>query len=324
MWLTLGLFLLGLVLLVAGAEALVRGAARLAAAAGMSSLVIGLTVVAFGTSAPELAVSVGASLANQADLALGNVVGSNIFNVLLILGVSACITPLIVHAQLLRADLWIMLGVSALPLLMGLDGRISRTDGLILLAGIAGYTGWSIQAGRRAAGTTLHSGEAATAGEPTHKHGALLSSLGLVVLGLALLVIGARWLVAGAVEIASALGVSEWVIGLTIVAAGTSLPEVATSVVAAVRGERDIAVGNVVGSNIFNILAVLGAAAVGNSGVRVSPEALRFDLPVMLLVAAGCLPIFYTGRRVDRWEGAVFLGAYVAYTAYLLSRSAAA
>lgn len=319
MWVTILLFVAGLALLVGGAEALVRGAVRLASAAGVSPLVIGLTVVAYGTSAPEMAVSLKAALAGQADLALGNVVGSNIFNVLFILGVSAAITPLLVNRQLLRFDLWVMLLVSGLTWLLGRDGQVGRLDGVLLVAGIVVYTVWSIWQSRRE-NAAVQNEFVREFARPHRRRlaGALISS-GLVTLGLGLLVIGARWLLTGAVGIAGALGASELVIGLTIVAAGTSLPEVATSVVAALRGERDIAVGNVVGSNIFNILAVLGVAAVaGPAGVGVSPTALRVDVPVMIVVAVVCLPIFYTAQRIDRWEGWVFLAGYVAYTGYLV------
>ncbi|MBU0637964.1 MAG: calcium/sodium antiporter [Planctomycetes bacterium] len=316
---TILMFALGLALLVCGAEALVRGAVRLAAAAGVSPLVIGLTVVAYGTSAPEMAISVKTALAGEADLSLGNVVGSNIFNVLFILGASAAITPLVVSRQLLRFDLWVMLGVSGLTYLLGADGCIGRLDGLFLATGATAYTTWSIWQSRRE--------NAAVQGEFAKEFGrtsiarpmSVPASIGLVLLGLGLLVLGARWLVAGAVGIAASLDVSELVIGLTIVAAGTSLPEVATSIIAAIRGERDIAVGNVVGSSIFNILAVLGvAAAVGDDGVFVSPAALRTDIPIMIIVAAACLPIFYTGRRIDRWEGWMFLSGYAAYMVYLI------
>ena len=321
MFTPLTLLLAGLVLLTGGAEALVRGAARVASVLGVSPLVIGLTVVAFGTSAPEMAVSVKAALADRADLALGNVVGSNIFNVLFILGVSAAITPLAVHRQLLRFDLWVMFAASGLMLVLGLDGRISRVDGAALFAGIVVYVVWCVRAGRRENARIDNGFPSETGPVRGAQPAALAVSLVLIAAGLALLVLGARWLVDGAVGFATALGVSELTIGLTIVAAGTSLPEAATSVVAAIRGQRDIAIGNVVGSNIFNILAVLGAsAAIADSGVRVSPEALRFDIPVMLLAAALCLPIFYTARRVDRWEGWLFLAGYVAYAVYLVYR----
>jgi len=315
--LTLLLFLLGLVALVVGAEWLVRGASRLAAAVGVSPLVIGLTVVAFGTSSPELAVSVQAAWSGQADLALGNVVGSNVFNVLFILGISAVIVPLTVARQLLRLDVPVMIVVSVLALILGLDGAIDRSDGILFTGGVVAYTWWLIRTSRREVAAEK---AAAPADQPADvSTGGVLVNIVLIVAGLAALVLGSRWLVQGAVAIAAALGVSELVIGLTVVAAGTSLPEVAASIAAAVRGERDIAVGNVVGSNIFNILAVLGLSSlVSPAGIRVSAEALEFDIPVMIAVAVACFPVFYTGTTISRWEGIVFLGYYVAYTAYLI------
>lgn len=315
--LTLLFFLLGLVALVVGAEWLVRGASRLAAAVGVSPLVIGLTVVAFGTGSPELAVSVQAAWSGQADLALGNVVGSNVFNVLFILGISAVIVPLTVARQLLRLDVPVMIVVSVLVLMLGLDGAIDRTDGILFTAGVLVYTWWLIRTSRRQVAAAKAA--APVSDGPAVAAGGVVLNLVLIAAGLAALVLGSRWLVQGAIAIATALGVSELVIGLTVVAAGTSLPEVAASIAAAVRGERDIAVGNVVGSNIFNILAVLGISSlVSPTGIRVSPQALEFDIPVMIAVAVACLPVFLTGGRISRWEGIVFLGYYVAYTAYLI------
>jgi cation:H+ antiporter len=314
---TIFLMILGLGLLVAGAEALVGGASRLAAAFGISPLVIGLTVVAFGTSSPEMAVSVMAASAGQADLALGNVVGSNIFNVLFILGLSALITPLIVSRQLIRLDVPIMIGVSVLLLLLTLDGNINRLDGVLLFVGIIAYTAFQIIQSRRE-----KKAKDAVSEESIEKPTTPLQwliNIGFVLGGLVLLVIGSNWLVDGAIFIAQSFGVSELVIGLTIVAAGTSLPEVATSVIASLRGQRDIAVGNVVGSNIFNILAVLGLSGlVSPESINVATSALRFDIPVMIAVALACLPIFFTGRVIARWEGFVFLAYYIIYTVYLI------
>lgn len=311
------LLIAGLTLLTAGAEMLVRGASGLARAVGLPSLVIGLTVVAFGTSAPEMAVSVKASLSGQSDIALGNVVGSNIFNVLLILGVSALIAPLVASRQLVRLDVPVMIVTSGLLWLLALDGVIGQIEGACLLVGIAAYTALLVYLGRQNARQPLRQSENnETAPEGSMK---LLLAIGLVIIGLAVLVLGARWLVVAAVDLARMLGVSELMIGLTIVAAGTSMPELATSVVASVRGERDIAIGNAVGSNIFNVLAVLGAsAAVATKGIVAAPSALRFDIPVMAAVALACLPIFFTGGRISRWEGALFLGYYAAYLAVLI------
>lgn len=301
--------LLGLVLLVAGAEFLVRGAAQLAARLGVAPLTIGLTVVAFGTSAPELAISVGSSLEGQAEIALGNVVGSNIFNVLFILGACALILPLVVSTALIRRDVPIMIGASLLVLLLAADGELSRSEGLLLVAGLVGYIYMQFRQGRDSSDAEI----------PEIVSGALPRQLLAVLLGLILLVAGARVFVDGAVSLAQMLGVSELVIGLTIVAAGTSLPEVATSIMASIRGQRDIAVGNVIGSNIFNLLCVLGAALlVAPAPLQVNQQVLLFDLPVMLMVAVVCLPIFFTGYQVSRAEGALFLTAYLAYTSYLV------
>lgn len=314
-----GLFVLGLALLVMGAELLVRGASRLARRFGISPLVIGLTVVAFGTSAPELAVSVQAGFAGQADIALGNVVGSNIFNVLFILGLSALIVPLVVSQQLVQLEVPLMIGVSVLLLIMALDGRIGGFDGLLLFVGVLAYTVFALRQSRKESGA-VRTEYAQEYGTDTHSLlGRLPLQIACIVAGLALLVLGAHWLVEGAVVMARMFGVSELIIGLTIVAAGTSLPELATSVVAALRGERDIAVGNVVGSNLFNILAITGIAAmVTPGGLEVAPALLRFDLPVMIAVALACLPIFATGHLISRWDGALFLGYYAAYVLYLV------
>ncbi len=319
--LTLILFLLGFFCLIGGAELLVRGASRLAAAVGISPLVIGLTVVAFGTSAPELAVSVLSASAGQADIAVGNVVGSNIFNVLFILGLSALITPLVVAQQVVRLEVPLMVGTAMLLPLLALDGRLGRLDGLLLFGGILVYTVWSIRRSRQetAAVQEEYDWEFGAQADPAPKPGGTWRQLGLIVAGLVLLVAGSNWLVDGAVAIARAFGVSELIIGLTIIAAGTSMPEVATSIMASIRGERDIAVGNVVGSNIFNILAVLGLTSlVSPVGVTVSATAMAFDIPVMIAVSVACLPIFFTGHRIARWEGGLFFGLYLAYTSYLV------
>jgi len=322
---TLLLFLAGLGLLILGAELLVRGASRLAAAVGVSPLVIGLTIVAYGTSAPELAVSVKAGLAGQTDIAVGNIVGSNIFNVLFILGASALVAPLVISQQLIRWDVPIMIGVSVLAMLLGLDGRIGPVEGLMLLAGLAAYTVLVIRLAKREKNQQVrdeYAKQYAARDQPAGTSKVL--HVGYCLAGLVSLVAGTRWFVNGAMTLAAALGVSELVIGLTIVAAGTSMPELFTSIVAAIRGERDIAVGNVVGSCIFNILAILGASALAApGGLRVSQHLLWVDIPVMIGAAVACLPIFFTGLRISRWEGAVFLGYYAAYVLYLILKSRA-
>jgi cation:H+ antiporter len=300
----------------------VRGASRLAIAAGISPLVVGLTVVAYGTSTPELVVSTLASLRGQNDIAVANVVGSNIFNVLFILGVCALVAPLVIHRQVWRREVPIMIGASLLLVLLGADGRIGVLEAGVLLAGMIAYTVLSIRASRRETAAAQAEAAHATGLDRPARGGWGLSIL-LVLAGLAALVLGARWFVDGSVAVARSLGVSDVVIGLTIVAAGTSMPEVATSVIATIRGERDIAVGNVVGSNVYNILAILGVSGlVAQGDLAVHPSMITFDLPVMTAVAVATLPLFFTERKLARWEGALFLGYYVAYTAYLVLRSA--
>lgn len=320
MWMTLLLIAGGLTILVIGAEALVRGASRLAAALGISPLVIGLTIVAFGTSSPELAVSLQSALNGQPDLAIGNVVGSNILNVLLILGLSALITPLLVAQQLVRLDVPIMIGASILLWVLALNGAVSQGEGVALFAMMLAYVGFLIWQSRREhnAAVKAEYDQEYTSPEPQNIRQNLFNGM-LVIAGLGLLIWGSRLFVQGASDLARAFGLSELVIGLTIVALGTSLPEVAASLMAAFKGERDIAVGNVVGSNIFNLLSVLALTAlIAPSGVPVSAGALNLDIPFMVAVAIACLPIFLTGHTIARWEGAVFLGYYVTYTTYLL------
>jgi cation:H+ antiporter len=315
------LFIPGLVLLIGGAELLVRGASRLAVAMGISPLVVGLTVVAYGTSAPELAVSIQSSFVGQANLALGNVVGSNVANVLFILGLSALISPLAVSWQLIRFDVPLMIGISVVLLLLGIDGVIGRLDGSMLFAGAVIYTTWLIYQSRKETRQAQEEAQDYTGPPAPLSPMNVLTYLGLIVGGLGLLVLGSRWLVDSAVTFARMFGISELIIGLTIVAVGTSLPEVATSIMASLRGQRDIAVGNVVGSNIFNILSVIGLASiVAPAGIAVPAAALHFDIPVMIGVAVACLPIFFTGQVIARWEGGLFLGYYVAYLIYLVLR----
>ncbi len=315
------LLLGGFVLLVGGGELLVRGASGLARAVGLSPLIVGLTVVSFATSAPELAVSVDAAVSGAPGLAVGNVVGSNIANILLVLGVSALVTPLVVRSRVVKLDVPVMIALSIAFYLMSLDGTISTLDGALLLGALLVYVVRAIMSSRRS-----HRGapadEAQAGGEDDSTRPVWLDAL-LVAVGVGMLVVGAGWLVNSATAIAGAFGVSDLVIGLTVVAIGTSLPELATSVIAVRRGERDLAVGNVVGSNIFNIGSVLGlTAVVSPDGVPVADAAVAFDIPFMLVVAIALLPIVYTGAAVARWEGGLFLGYYLAYTLYLLLDSA--
>ena len=318
------IFLGGLILLVIGASTLVRGASKLALSFGISPLVVGLTIVAFGTSAPEVAVSVGAVLDGKTDIAMGNVVGSNIFNVLFILGISALITPLVVNIQLIRQEVPIMLGASLLLLALSLDGNLSFTEGGFLFALLVAYTVFLVVQSRRE--TQAARDEFSDAISPVEarawdSHWA--AQIGLIAAGLVALVFGSEYLVQASISFAKSMGVSDLVIGLTIVAAGTSMPEVATSITAAIKGERDIAVGNVVGSNTFNILGCLGISGLvsGDLGLAMATSLLAFDIWVMLAVALACIPVFMTGREIARWEGGVFLAYYVAYVTYLILAS---
>ncbi len=306
-------FIAGLAVLLGGSELFVRGASRLAAAVGVPALVIGLTVVAFGTSAPEAAVGIHSALEGQADIGLGNVIGSNIANVLLILGIASLFSPIPVSTRVVRVDVPVMVGISALLWILCLDGDLDRADGILMLVLVVVYNVWLVTAARR---------ESARVGLPKMPRTGPLGSVALVAAGIVAIVLGARWLVEGAVILAQSIGLSELVIGLTVVAIGTSMPEVATSLIAGLRGEEDIAVGNVVGSNVFNILLVLGATAtLAPAAIAVPRAALTFDLPIMVAVAASCLPIFFIDYRIGRRLGLLFLFYYAAYTSYLVLRA---
>lgn len=309
------MFVVGLVFLVIGAELLVRGASRVAAGFGISPLIIGLTIVAFGTSSPELAVSIEAALSNNASIAMGNVVGSNIFNVLFILGLSAIIVPLIVSKQLIRLDVPLMIVLSVVLLLVTYDGNLSRFEGVIFVIGLVAYVAFLIIQQKKNPEPIAD----LDALESSGRFAGTFWNFVFIVVGLGLLVLGSNWFVESAIEFARYFGVSDVVIGLTIVAAGTSMPEVVTSIMAAIKGERDIAVGNVVGSNVFNIMGVLGiSAALAPAGIDVSESMIGFDIPVMIAVAFACLPIFVTGGIIDRFEGFIFLTYYLIYTLFLI------
>lgn len=314
--------LIGLVVLMLGAELLVRGAVALAELAKISPLVIGLTVLAFGTSAPELAVSAVSSLEGEAEIAFGNVVGSNIVNLLLILGLSAAIVPLSVSKRLLRVDVPIMVVASFAAWVAAMNGTISRLEGVAMLAAFFIYNAWLLHSTARdkrvAKAAAAELGETADSDKvPISKF--VLNAL-LVLIGLGLLVVGAQLLVDSATNIARAIGVSDVVIGLTIVAIGTSLPELATSLAAAIKGERDMAVGNVVGSNLFNLLLVLSTASIlAPTGIPVSQDVIWFDLAFMTLVALLCWPMCQTQMQVTRTEGITLALLYVAYASILVA-----
>jgi cation:H+ antiporter len=286
----------------------------------MSPLLVGLTVVAFATSAPELAVALNATLTGNPGLAVGNVVGSNIANVLLVLGLSAAILPVLVASSVLRSDIPVVVVLSGLVLAMCLDLRVSRAEGLLLVMVLVAYVLGTVLAARREAShRSGHEPEGAGAPAAPQSPGSVPRDSALVALGVALLVVGANWLVDGASQVARSFGVTDLVIGLTVVAVGTSLPELATSLVAALRGERDMAVGNVVGSCVANLGGVLGLSAlVAADGIPIEAAALRFDLPFMTATAIALLPVAFTGMVIARWEGVVFVAYYVAYIGYLV------
>ncbi|MCA1732263.1 MAG: calcium/sodium antiporter, partial [Acidobacteria bacterium] len=272
-----------------------------------------------GTSAPEAAVSVMSSLAGQPDIAIGNVIGSNIANILLILGLASLVAPLIVDQQIVRLDVPVMIALSVILYLFCLNGNLGRLEGSLLIAGSIAYSVFLVITSRKETNLKVQEEYEQEYGEAKSPRRHWSIDAGLILLGLVMLVGGSRFLIDAAVGLAERFGISELVIGLTIVAVGTSLPEIATSMIASFRGEADIAVGNVVGSNIFNILLVLGLAGVmAPGGVPIAASALRFDFPVMIAVAICCLPVFFTGYRVARWEGAVFLAYYIAYMAYIV------
>lgn len=299
--------IIGAVLLYLGAEGLVRGSASLATRLGVSPLIAGLTIVAFGTSAPELSVSLSSALGGHADIALGNVIGSNIFNIAVILGIAALIQPLRIHLSVIRRDIPVMIAASAIAFGLILYGSFSRVAGVGLLLGLGLYLVFAIRSGKSLANNT---GETAIDVPPLLSKSWLIDSVVLVA-GLGILLVGSRLFIEGATTLAKSLGVSDAVIGLTVVAAGTSLPELATSVVAAVRRQSDIAIGNVVGSNIFNVFCILGVTA-SVSPVNASGIGLR-DGIVMLFLSLILLPFALTDRKISRVEGAVLISVYAVY-----------
>lgn len=316
MVITVLLLILSLVALYFGADWLVRGSSSLALRAHISPLVVGLTVVAFGTSSPELVVSLNATLSGQGDIAAGNVIGSNIFNIAFILGLSAIVYPLQAKVQLFKVDIPVMLVASVLFTVLFWDGVFGRIEGGLFFAGILAYTGLSLYHSRKkneASDTNDGSGMKVL------KHWTF--DIGLIVVGLAILVFASDLLVKQAVFIAQAVGISEAVTGLTIVAAGTSMPELATSIVAATKKQSDIAIGNIVGSNIFNILAIMGLSALVHPITALQVN--HVDLLIMLAVSILLLPLVRTGFRIVRREGVLLVLIYVAYMMYLLMGTAA-
>ena len=309
------LYIIGsLVVLYFGANALVKGAASVAERLGVSALVVGLTVVAFGTSTPELIVSVQAAMEGFGGISIGNVVGSNIANIGLILGLSALIYPLKAHMQLIRFDTPIMIATALLFLVLFLDQRIGRIEGIVFLAGIIAYTVFNVIKSRKEK-QKLVINEFEESIPKVSRHWAL--DVLFIVLGLAALIVGSEFLVDNAVGLARLLGLSEAVIGLTIVAVGTSTPELATSIVAAIKKQPDIAIGNIVGSNIFNILGILGVASLVKP--ISSPEINITDTLMMIFMSLLLLPFIKTGFTLRRWEGGLMLAIYAGYVVYLLN-----
>jgi cation:H+ antiporter len=321
--LTIPLLIIGILLLVFGAEYLVRGASTIAERLGISPIVIGLTVVAFGTSAPELAVSVNAALSGSNDVALGNVVGSNIANILLILGLSAAVGGLAITQRIVRLDVPILIGVSILTYVLALNNVLGRIEGALLFVLVIVYTTWLIRESRKeSAEIPAEYQQGGDEIEGDVAYSPLIWQIGLAIVGLIMLIVGSNFLVDSASDLARSLGVSDLVIGLTVVAVGTSLPELATSVMAAIRGERDIAVGNVVGSNLFNLMSVLGLSALfSTNGVVVSDAALSLDMLVMIAATVALLPICWNGFMIKRWEGSLLAAFYAVYVTYIVLAS---
>ena len=308
---SLGFLAAGLAALFLGGEMLVRGAASLGRHVGLSPLVSGLTIVAFGTSAPELAVSLQAAMSGIAGLAVGNVVGSNICNIALILGMTALIRPPRVEAKLIRLDVPIMIACSIVLAVLLLDAQISRIEGAALTIGLAIYIAYTIIAARDASRRVEREFAEALPAAPCSPP---VSAL-LLVVGLGALIFGSDLFVDGAAGLAESFGVPPAIVGLSIVAIGTSLPEIATTVVAAIRGHPDMAVGNIVGSNIFNLLGILGITSLVHPVAQGAVTGI--DIGVMIVVAMLVLPLMFTGARINRWEGTLMLGIYAAYLARL-------
>jgi len=308
----------GFILLVWSADRFVEGAAATAKHAGMPPLLIGMVIVGFGTSAPEMVVSAMAALDGNPELALGNALGSNIVNTGLILGVTALVAPIVVHSKIVRKELPLLFVIGLISGALLWNGSLSRVEAIVLLVGFFGLIGWTIFTALRGRGDTL---EAETEAELVEHSMPLGRAIFWLALGLILLIVSSRILVWGAVSIAQTLGVSDLIIGLTIVALGTSLPELAASVIAARKGEHDIAIGNVVGSNMFNILAVVGIAGVISPMPHISAEVLTRDWPVMMAMTVALFVMAYGFRgqgRINRIEGALLITAFTAYNAWLL------
>jgi cation:H+ antiporter len=311
-------FGVGLGALVAGAEVMTRGGTKIASRLGISPIVVGLTVVSIGTSTPELAIGVVAASEGSGALAVGNIAGANVINLLFVLGLSALILPVAIEMRTLRLELPVMAGAAILLWVLAADSVLSRVDGLILVTGAIAYTGAVIWAARRETREIADEFDeayptVATSGPRTALH------VGMTLGGIAIIVVGAQLLVDAAVGMARAFDVSDALIGLTVVAIGTTAPELVTTVVSTLRGERDIAIGNLLGSSMYNVLLILGVTClVPAHGLELPPALVRIDIPIMVAATLVCIPIFISGRRVGRIEGGAMVAAYVAFLAFLL------
>lgn len=327
----LGLFAAGLVLLIVGAELLTRGGTKIANTMGISPVVIGLTVVAIGTSMPELAIGIEAALTGSGELAIGNIAGTNTLNILLILGIIAVIKPLPIELSTLRVDLPSMALAAILFLVFALDGALGRIEGIVLIVLALIYTAVIIRASRQESLPARREFEREFGDDPVppereetdarRKRRDFWMNLAALIGGIVVIVLGADWLVDGASDIARMIGASEAFIGLTIVAIGTSAPELVTAIVSTLRGDRRIAVGNLIGSSTYNILLILGVTMVVPADpIMISTNLALIDIPVMVVAALVCIPIFVGGRRVARTEGALMVAAYLLYLGYLVTQ----
>lgn len=324
---SIGWFVVGLIALAIGAEVMVRGGARLASRLGISPMLVGLTVVSIGTSLPELAVGVTAALEGSGELAVGNIAGTNVVNILFILGLSALISPLAIERRTLRFDLPVMAGAAVLLWALAFNGVLSRLDGVILVAGAIVYTVLLIRTSRRESRAVVAeyaeafpSLPAAPGAKAKPDGGSTLQHAVMTLTGIVVVILGAEWLVGGAVGIARAFDVSDALIGLTIVAIGTSAPELVTTIISTLRGERDIAIGNLLGSSVYNILLILGVTClVRADGLTLTHNLVWVDIPIMVAASLICIPVFFSGRQVHRAEGAAMVVAYLGYLVFLLT-----
>lgn len=315
-----GWWILGLAALIFGAEILIRAGSRLAALIGIPPIVIGLTIVSVGTSTPELAIGIEAARLGSGSLMVGNIAGTNTVNILLILGLSALLVPLTLEPRTIRVDLPMMVIAAIAMMMMAWDGVMTAIEGLLLVAAAAVYTLAIVHTARREsradAAESAGAHDIEPAGQPRWD---VAFQIALLAAGIAVVVVGADWLVKASIELARLLEVSEAFIGLTVIAIGTSSPELVTTLISTFRGQRDIAIGNLIGSSVHNILFILGITLmVTTGGVTVEPALVAVDIPVMAAVALVCIPVFMSGARISRLEGGLFVATYVVYLTYLI------